>query len=192
MSYVSFEVELFTASPFSHSSMVITDPKSGTKYLFQAVPLGLAPDPLSKQAVSKHDGVQAGQLADVMQTIYHDNEFPTWVQIDWPARPPDFDQTVWDLAAGIDGRRFPPDVYTLAGLLLMGRFLRPPVEVLEPMFCSGLVAYMLQRAKVIQASMPANGYEPKDFSMWSPGTVVPMPGVAFKPDVFVQMPDEST
>jgi hypothetical protein len=192
-SLISLAVELATFSEFSHSSMVIRDPKGGTPYLFQSVSEALATDPLSRQQVTKHDGVQAGPLEDVMKIVYGFKDFPTWVQLDWPDRPTDWNQTVWDLAAGMDGTRFPwvPDsdyksIALMTGLLLLGREL--DTEVLEPIFCSGLVAYMLQRAGAIGTNMKANGYEPKDFSSEYPGVVQPSAGVAFKPDVVIEMP----
>lgn len=201
-SLISLAVEIATFSVFSHASMVIRDPKSDTLYLFQSVSESLAPDPLSKMQITKHDGVQAGPLQDVMKIVYNFKDYPTWAQLDWPSRPKDFDQTVWDLARGMDGTPFPvvadddpikseeKTIELLLELLAKGRV--EGKEILSPIFCSGLVACMLQGAGVIQPSMPPNGYEPRDFSSQYPGPTKLEPGVAFKPDAFVDMSSVTT
>jgi hypothetical protein len=195
-SLISLSVELATFSIFSHSSIVIRDPKSNAKFLLQAAPVALlGDDPLSSQP--KHDGVQAAPLEAAMLTVYGpaEHDYPSWRQLDWPNRPADFDANVWKLAASLDGTPFPwvPDSEYQSmglglGLLLLGREFG--TEVLNPIFCSGLVAKMLQDSNVINKSMKINGYEPKDFSSLYPGVMQPSTGVKFNDDVLVVMPSQ--
>jgi hypothetical protein len=195
-SLISLSVELATFSIFSHSSIVIRDPKSHAKFLLQAAPVALlGDDPLSTQQTTKHDGVQAAPLEAAMLSVYGpaEHDFPSWRQLDWPNRPADFDANIWKLAASLDGTRFPwvPDseyqsMGLMLGLLMLGREF--DTEVLNPMFCSGLVAKMLQDSDVINKNMKINGYEPKDFSSLYPGVMQPCPGVKFNDDVLVVMP----
>ncbi|MFZ1490471.1 MAG: hypothetical protein WAS51_11055 [Ilumatobacteraceae bacterium] len=189
-SLISLGVELATFSHFSHTTMVIRDPDNGDKYLFQSVSESLAADPLTKPPGSTHSGVQAGPLEQTMELVFKAGDFPSWRQLDWPDRPAQFDAKMWQIAQGIDGTPFPwvdgdtyKSVAMMLGLLLLGREMETPV--LKPIFCSGLVAFMLQQTGVIQTTMPPNGYEPKDFSSTYPGVVHTCPGVSFNTDVWV-------
>jgi hypothetical protein len=60
------------------------------------------------------------------------------------------------------------------------------VQYDEPLFCSGVVARMLQTVGVLGKDRPWNGYEPKDFSSWYPGELTVLAG-AFQDDVIIQM-----
>jgi hypothetical protein len=196
-SMISEVVELATWSDFSHTSMVICDPNTGDKYLLQSVSEALAPDPLTKPPGNTHTGVQAGALEDVMEIVYKYGDLPTWRQLNWPNRPSSLNSKVWQIAQGMDGTPFPwiggdsptpeqiaESIVLMGGLLLLGREFNQ--EVTNPIFCSGLVAYILQNVGVIQKTMAVNGYEPKDFSSKYPGVVQPSTGVSFNPDVWIQ------
>ncbi len=185
----SFIVELLSESVFSHASMVIVDPTSGHKYLYQSVSEALASDPLSKQGVTEHDGVQAGDLKTVM-TIIKDRylDMPTYRKMVWPDRPANWQQQVWDMARTLDGIRFPANMGELALLLINGRFDNPTVEHLQPLFCSGLIARMLQQLKVlaIDEQHYCNSFFPKDFSSWYPGHMTLLQG-SYADDVLIDM-----
>lgn len=193
-SLISAAVELATFSEFSHTTMVIRDPGTGEKYLLQSVTEELAPDPLSKPPGTTHTGVQAGPLEEVMEIVVKAGDRPVWRQLSWLDRPSSFDAKVWQIAQAIDGTPFPwiggddpshaevaESILLMGGLLLLGR--RYGKEVTDPIFCSALVAFVLQAADVIEKLMVVNGYEPKDFSSEYPGIVKPCPGVSFNGDV---------
>ena len=84
-SAVSMAVEAASFSVYSHSAIVIKDPATQVKYLFQAVIESVAGDPLSP--VSVHPGVQAGPLGDVLEWLYDGGDFPVWRRLaQWPGR----------------------------------------------------------------------------------------------------------
>jgi hypothetical protein len=193
-SLISQAVELATFSEFSHTTMVIRDPGTGEKYLLQSVSEALAPDPLSKPPGTTHTGVQAGSLDEVMKIVFKAGDLPVWRQLNWPNRPASFNSKVWQIAQGMDGTPFPwiggdnptnaeiaESIVLMGGLLLLGREYGK--EVTDPIFCSALVAFMLQAAGVIEKSMAVNGYEPKDFTSEYPGTVKPCSGIGLNGDV---------
>lgn len=161
----SLAVECISESPFSHVSMVITDPTTKQKCLLQAVSEALGPDPLVHG--STHTGVQAGDLEATMKIVYGMKDQPTWRPYS-PARSQrDLDSDVWTLATKLDGIPFPQELWELAVLLVSGRELNS--EVLSPLFCSGLVAHVLQKVRVIADTSACNGFFPKDFSSGFPG-----------------------
>ena len=161
----SLAVECISESSFSHTSMVIVDPTTGQKCLLQSVSEALGPDPLV--GGKTHTGVQAGDLAATMATVYKFGDLPVWRRYTPAAGAPGLDKPVWQLATQLDGTPFPKELWELAILLVSGRELKQ--EVLDPLFCSGLVAHVLQKAGVIAPTSPCNGYFPKDFSSAFPG-----------------------
>lgn len=184
----SIAVYIVSESLYSHSSIVARHPDTGEKFLLQSVNADLGPDLISNppKTVPPAGGVQGQPLEEVVQHIIRLGDIPSWVQLDWPDRPDDFDTTVWGLATSVDATPFPADAGTFIDLWTKGRLDTPPVEVDSPMFCSAFVAFILQRAGVIDRSMPINGYEPKDFSTEYPGKVHMVPPTAsYRPDLTV-------
>jgi cell wall-associated NlpC family hydrolase len=194
-SLISLAVEPATFSNFSHATMVVRDPSSGDKYLLQSVTEALAPDPLTKPPRQTHTGVQAGPLAEVMSILYKEGDLPAWRQLKWNW-PSSFNTNTWQLAQSKDGTPYPwiggdnptpteiaESVALMTVLWGAGRELN--LEVLNPIFCSALVAYVLQQAGVIERTMVPNGYAPKDFSSSYPGNLQPGSGISFNPDVWV-------
>jgi hypothetical protein len=194
-SAVSMAVEAASFSVYSHSAIVIKDPATQVKYLFQAVIESVAGDPLSP--VSVHPGVQAGPLGDVLGWLYDGGDFPVWRRLaQWPGRD---DAKVWEAARAIDGNHFPvvwkspgemDELATLAFVMTLwyeGRY--PKKRTIDPIFCSGTVAYVLQAAGILDSSTyPPNAYEPKDFSSLYSGFAAWTTGVEWDDDVLIQMP----
>lgn len=192
---VSRAVEVATWSIYSHSAIVIKDPATGVKYLFQSNFEAAAADPLSP--VSVHSGVQAGPLAEVVQGLYVEGDFPTWRRLGtWPGRD---DAKVWDAARAIDGNQFPVvwkepgvlnDLATLALIMTIwyeGRYAKN--RIIDPIFCSGAVAFVLQGAGILDSTeYPPNAYEPKNYSSLYPGFATWTPGVVWDDDRLIAMP----
>lgn len=195
-SLVSLAVEAATFTAFSHVAMVIVDPASGDKYLFQSVIEDLGADPLSPGRT--HPGVQATPLAHAVQWLHDGGDYPTWRQlVTWPKRN---DGAIWGAAGQIDGHAFPVvwekdgktlnDLATLAFVMTLwyeGKYAKK--ETLDPLFCSGAVAYVLQKAGILDASTyPPNAFEPADFSSIYPSIATWTAGVEWADDVFIAMP----
>jgi hypothetical protein len=192
---VSRAVEVATWSIYSHSALVIKDPTTGLTYLFQSNFEACGADPLSPVAV--HSGVQAGPLAEAVQRLYVEGDFPTWRRLAaWPGRD---DHKVWEAAREIDGNQFPvvwkrpgelDDLATLALIMTIwyeGRYANN--RILDPIFCSGAVAYVLQGAGILDGSEhPPNAYEPKDYSSMYPGFARWTDGVVWDDDRVIAMP----
>jgi len=197
-SAVSMAVEAATFSVFSHSAIVLKDPATGVKYLFQSVIEAVAGDPLAP--VSVHPGVQAGPLAEVLEWLYDGGDFPTWRRLaKWPGRDAG---ALWKAARAIDGNGFPvvwkspgvmDELATLAFVMTLwydGRYAKK--RVTDPMFCSGTVAFVLQSAGILDDSYPPNAFEPKDFSSLYPGFAGWAEGVVWQDDLLIAMPSPST
>lgn len=181
-SWESLGVEILSGSVFSHASMVIVDPTTGQKCLYQSVSEELGPDPLV--GGTTHAGAQAGDLAAIMKEVYGYGDFPVWRRYSGASDPGAFNKQVWGIAGQMDGTPFPSSPWEMAALLVMGREANQ--EVLTPLFCSGLVAYVLQTAGVIARTSPCNGYFPKDFSSEYPGHFEVLQG-SYADDVLIDM-----
>lgn len=157
---VSLLVETLTVGFFSHTAMVVVEPATGDKYLWQTVSETLQPDPLFPGGQA-HSGAQLGALKPTMIEVvdYHDD--PTWRQLQYD-RPADFDQQVWDALKPLDNRPF-PDLPILGANYISGVYLNE-VENDGPMFCSQLVTYIMQQVQLLDGSRPANSVAPSDFS----------------------------
>lgn len=192
---VSRAVEVATWSIYSHSTVVIKDPATGVKYLFQSNTESDGADPLSSG--STHPGAQAGPLADVIKKLYVEGDSPHWRRLStWPGRD---DTKVWEAARAIDGNEFPVvwsspgvmnEMATLALIMTIwyeGRYAKN--RIVDPIFCSGAVASILQGAGILDGTEhPPNAYEPKDFSSMYAGFAQWTPGVVWDDDLQVVMP----
>jgi hypothetical protein len=194
-STMSTAVETVSNSIYSHASMVIVDPSTGEKCLYQSVGEELGPDPLVNGTT--HSGVQAGDLAATMTIVYNFQDYPTWCPLVYANKgDASWVQAVWSLAQTLDGTPFPGApkfnpvtvMYDLAKLLFEGRELGN--EITTPLFCSGLVGLMLKRLGVIDATVPCNAYFPKDFSSLYPGFLHTLNGFSFGEDTIVTMPGQ--
>lgn len=196
---VSMAVEAATFSVYSHSALVIKDPATGVKYLFQSNYEAAPADPFSPGVV--HSGAQAGPLAEVVQGLYAEGDFPTWRRLaEWPGRA---DAKVWEAARAIDGNQFPVvlkspgelnDLATLALLMTIwyeGRYAKK--RIIDPIFCSGAVASVLQGAGILDSTeYPPNAYEPKNYSSLYPGFARWTPGVVWDDDCLIAMPAKAS
>jgi hypothetical protein len=181
-------VEIMSNSIYSHATMVIVEPVTGHRYLYQCVTEELEPDPLVGNKT--HSGVQAGALRKTMLNLSSYHDVPTW-------RPyaganqhdPTFIQSVWSAATSLDGIPFPSVPWGMVQLFIEGRY--EGIEKTSPLFCSGLVALMLKRLGILDQTVPCNAYFPKDLSSLYPGHMNVISG-GFGVDTNIEMPAQST
>ena len=185
-SFDSTGVEIMSNSIYSHATMVILEPGTGNKFLFQSVSEEIEPDPLV--GGKKHTGVQAGSLRKTMLDLHDYKDEPTWRPYGGANQnDPSFIQSVWSLATSLDGIPFPSVPWGMVQLMIEGRW--ESVEKTTPLFCSGLVALMLKRLGILDPSVPCNAYFPKDFSSMYPGHMTLTPtGGSFGEDTKITMP----
>lgn len=181
-SLISLGVEIVSQSKYAHASMVIKNPVTGEKCLFQSVSEALQPDPL--KGGTTHTGVQAGELKTTMIDVYSYTDYPSWIPLTYSGRNAAFDQAMWTFATTVAGTPFPVNPAEMAWLLIEGRYEGSTVT--SPLFCSALVALTMQKAGIVSPAKPCNGFFPKDFSMFYPGYLDLVAG-SYGEDVIVDM-----
>ena len=190
---VSLLVESLSVGFFSHTAMVVVQPGTGEKFLWQTVSEVLQPDPLypppnPTPPGTAHSGAQLGALKPTMIQVVDFHDAPTWRQLQYD-RPQGFDQQVWDAVSQLDNRPF-PDLPILGANYISGYYLDEAVND-GPMFCSQLVTYTLQHVGLIDSARPANSVAPSDYSSEvRPRPVVPLLG-QFLPDRAIQLAPSS-
>jgi hypothetical protein len=155
-SAISRGIEVFTLGTYSHTSMVVVR-SDGSKWLWQAAPEVLYPDPVKGKA---HSGAQLGALAESVAYIYSLGDTPTFRQLQME-RTAEYRQAVESFIEGIDGRPFPS--YAEMGWLYI-EGLAGAARIDGPVFCSMLIALTYQNTGLLPSPPPANSYCPTDFS----------------------------
>ena len=153
---ISIGIEVFTLGTYSHTSMVVVRP-DGSKWLWQAAPEVLYPDPVKKGA---HSGAQLGTLGDSVAYIYSLGDKPSFRQLKME-RTAEYRQAVESYIESIDGRPFP--TYAEMGWLYI-EGLAGRAQIDGPVFCSMLAALTYQNSGLLPSTPPANSYCPTDFS----------------------------
>lgn len=177
-------VEIISNSPFSHATMVITDPNTGDRFLLQSTNVSMGADPLA--GGTSHAGVQAGDLRSAMLALLNYKDVPTWISYTGQNQnDATFVQAVWNLAISLDGIPFPDVPLGMAAELFAGRCEN--IEITTSLFCSGLVGLIMKRVGIADPSVPCNAYFPKDFSSKYPGFLKLISG-SFGTDTPISLP----
>lgn len=176
-SWLSELIEVLSWGSYSHTAMVVVDPCSGEKLLWQASPEPMQPDPLAPGGAA-HAGAQLGSMEAAMVQLDQEADAPTWraIQLD---RPDDFDARLWKVVGDLEGTPFPA-LGVLAMNYVNGRMGLPPAD--GSMFCSQLVATTLQRLDVVDPARLANSVAPSDFSSEPRPAPVRLVAGRFRPD----------
>ncbi len=147
--------------PLLAHTMVIVNPSTGERCLYQATNTAICPDPIAGDSL--HAGAQAGELKATMLALLDYKDVPTWRRYTGANQnDPAFVQQVWQLAVALDGTPFPGVPLGMAVDLFAGRF--EGIEITSQLFCSGLAALIFKQLGIIDQTVPCNAYFPKDFS----------------------------
>lgn len=155
---LSYEIEVITLSEFSHATMAVRLKADGPVFLWEEVPAGLEADP--EKGNKKHGGAQLGPAAKVIADMQKYGDTPHWLPLDYD-RPPDFDDQVVKVIAGLDGRPFS----TMKGMLF--NWVEGKLGIAtsdKTMFCAELVALTYQELGLLPKDPPANAFDPGTFA----------------------------
>lgn len=176
-SWLSRLIEVLSWGRYSHTAMVVVEPRSGDKYLWQASPVPMQSDPLAPGGEA-HAGAQLGPLEAAMIQLDEEADTPTWRPIELD-RPVGFDEQLWKVVAGLDRTPFPA-LGVLAMNYVNGLEGLPPADA--SMFCSQLVTSTLQQVHLADPVRLANSVAPSDFSSEPRTSPVRLVAGRFLPD----------
>ena len=155
---LSYTIEVISLSEFSHATMAVRLKPGGPVFVWEEVPGPLEGDPEKHNKL--HPGAQLGPADKVLADMHQYGDTPHWLPLHYD-RPPDFDDAVVKVIAGLDGRPFP----TMKDMLL--HWIEGKLDIAtgdQTMFCAELVALTYQELGLLPRVPPPNGFDPGTFA----------------------------
>lgn len=168
-SWESVIIEDLTSGPYSHASMIVREPGTGTLMLFQSNPTRLADNPsigpdthhALPEGLTNGAGVQVGYLDQALNTISAAGDVGYYRALTGD-RPNGYEQLVQAVMTSEMGKPFG----SLAHMAWAYAEGQVGVDAgTDSFFCSQLVAHTYQHSGLLGSEWPANSYAPNDFDM---------------------------